>query len=840
MGQGIATGVLPGRRHFIERARLTRLLDECVADVIVVAAPAGYGKTTLAKEWLSKGDGATGWYACSAASSDVAALTHGVAAALIDDAATLDRVRHRLRHTRNPDTDIEGLIAMLIHPDVRRPGKSRIVIDDYQQLDGAHAAEEFVDRLVFESGDQWLITTRFRPRWATARRLLYGEVQEIGAAVLALTNEEALEVITVNGGDPERASGLVALAQGWPAVIGLAAHSGAPDPPQGAVPEALYDYFAEELLASAQPRLRDHLPTLALIPPTSTDLTAHLVDDVKALLTEAQRIGFITVLTDQAYEMHPLLRSFLARKANESPDYQSRLREIVTVLAAHARWDDAFTVIDHSREFSLLSHVLGDSLDDLLADGRVSTVERWLHRSHAERIDSPEVDMADAEVALRRGDYLRAEALGVRVANSAATSLAVRALICAGRSAHFADRYENAREHFASASKHAGKPSDQREAAWGEMLATHQIAPGGARTLLERFIALADDSPESSLRVFIGRYHLASAIGPLEPLVADGRALVPIAERARDPYVRTSFFDSLCRVFALTAYYAEARAMTDLELREAKRYALRFVLPAALCGRALADLGLRRFAQAWSEANEADALAHEMADVHSIYQAAVIRARIALARGNPEDALKWLGEIDQRRPGAGMWIEFRVFRALAMACAGSQGLSLTEIPGIRTSGSVEARVAAAATATILSLDRGQPIEAELDYLEDEVRATGCYDVLVTAYRARPALLKELASRKLPFLTNLVGKAQDYALAQSVGFTVPGPQQRRDLTPRETQVLALIAEGKSNREIAELLVITEATAKLHVRHVLEKLGVRSRTEAALHAHAHDDV
>jgi DNA-binding NarL/FixJ family response regulator len=54
------------------------------------------------------------------------------------------------------------------------------------------------------------------------------------------------------------------------------------------------------------------------------------------------------------------------------------------------------------------------------------------------------------------------------------------------------------------------------------------------------------------------------------------------------------------------------------------------------------------------------------------------------------------------------------------------------------------------------------------------------------------------------------------------------------------VLALLAEGKSNREIAELLVISEATAKLHVRHILEKLGARSRTEAALQATAELDL
>ena len=55
-----------------------------------------------------------------------------------------------------------------------------------------------------------------------------------------------------------------------------------------------------------------------------------------------------------------------------------------------------------------------------------------------------------------------------------------------------------------------------------------------------------------------------------------------------------------------------------------------------------------------------------------------------------------------------------------------------------------------------------------------------------------------------------------------------------LSEREVQVLQLIAAGASNRKIAETLVIAEGTVKNHVTHILEKLGVRDRTQAALRA------
>jgi DNA-binding NarL/FixJ family response regulator len=52
-----------------------------------------------------------------------------------------------------------------------------------------------------------------------------------------------------------------------------------------------------------------------------------------------------------------------------------------------------------------------------------------------------------------------------------------------------------------------------------------------------------------------------------------------------------------------------------------------------------------------------------------------------------------------------------------------------------------------------------------------------------------------------------------------------------LTPRESEVGALIARGLTNRQIAEALVITPGTAALHVEHIRAKLGVHSRSQIA---------
>jgi DNA-binding CsgD family transcriptional regulator len=68
----------------------------------------------------------------------------------------------------------------------------------------------------------------------------------------------------------------------------------------------------------------------------------------------------------------------------------------------------------------------------------------------------------------------------------------------------------------------------------------------------------------------------------------------------------------------------------------------------------------------------------------------------------------------------------------------------------------------------------------------------------------------------------------------LGLGVPTQRKPADLTPRELEVLQLLVAGKSNRQIAEELFISGKTASVHVTHVLAKLGVHSRLEAAARA------
>ena len=126
------------------------------------------------------------------------------------------------------------------------------------------ASELFLATLVRQAPVNVLLTSRDRPAWVSSRDLLYGSVFELSQSALAMTQDEASDVLV--DWDRSRASGLIALADGWPAVIGLAGIAPDAAEPDAAPPAELYAYFAEEVLQALGDDVRDGLSVLAIPP----------------------------------------------------------------------------------------------------------------------------------------------------------------------------------------------------------------------------------------------------------------------------------------------------------------------------------------------------------------------------------------------------------------------------------------------------------------------------------------------------------------------------------------------------------------------------------------------
>ncbi|TME08799.1 MAG: response regulator transcription factor [Chloroflexi bacterium] len=97
------------------------------------------------------------------------------------------------------------------------------------------------------------------------------------------------------------------------------------------------------------------------------------------------------------------------------------------------------------------------------------------------------------------------------------------------------------------------------------------------------------------------------------------------------------------------------------------------------------------------------------------------------------------------------------------------------------------------------------------------------------------LLKDAQANELRTVIKAVAAGQVQFSPQVSSYLLrelQEPVKPTTLTDREAQVLNLLAQGKSNKEIASYLQIAEDTVKSHIRHILTKLGVQSRTQAVI--------
>ena len=175
-------------------------------------------------------------------------------------------------------------------------------------------------------------------------------------------------------------------------------------------------------------------------------------------------------------------------------------------------------------------------------------------------------------------------------------------------------------------------------------------------------------------------------------------------------------------------------------------------------------------------------------------------------------------------------------RALALASAGRLDEAEAMVEDIRESSSaVEPAVLIPAVDAITALKRKS--EGAIDLvgrLVDVAFTTGALDLLVTTYRSTPDVLSVLLrGNDRDRVGGLMQGVRDQDVAEAVGHPV-GTDPRTRLTPREREVLELLCQGLSNRQIGEVLFIEESTVKVHAQHIYDKVGTRSRTTLAVQA------
>jgi DNA-binding NarL/FixJ family response regulator len=822
----------------IERPRLLRLLDDADARLILMCAPAGYGKTTLARQWAVSYDGPVAWLVCRRGSADTAAIALGLIDSLEAAIGTrLGVVRERVRTSPNANREAVALAEVLAEHVGESP--ALLVLDDYQHLTREPAAEEFVEEFLAASGLNALVTTRSVPRWATARRILYGEILQVTAQHLAMTEGEAKAVFAVLGREATERD--VSVGGGWPAVISLLARTPRLDNP---IHGSLNDFLAQEVCRGLDGDVRDVLEVLAAMRPVSKSMLVTVAGRrlARRVVDEGLRRGILSETVHGEYDVHEVVRSFFEAQviAGRNSDHLARLVERAgNGFIEAANWNHAFELATRFPSPELIDHLARQGLRLALDEGRTSAVRHWLEFVRASQIKMPVMMVAEAELAFREGAYLQAETIAASAIDSGGLdeSEAYWAHLIAGRAAHLGGQEKRAIVHYRAgrASGESLSIEEARVAAWGELAVASDLELPETPELLSELDRSQLATPDDQLRLSCRSLVVGNRFGSLQAL-DQAHVAAQLVELVEDPYLRTSFRNVYGYLCAIAGDYARASDCVDALEGDAARLRLAFVTPYCALTRAVIAIGLRSFETAFECLDDARADGRRIGDVFVVASAEAIRARALISLGRFDEAASaasWDGGAVIRS----MKGELLATRALARACEGrvDEAMDLVgEAEGL--SAAVEIPILAGAARCIVASHSGAAEVSELALrVAAQCQTTRYVDGLIIAYRGYPELGRLIASdkRHRRWLRDLMRTSCDDDILSVVGLGALGGTQT-SLSPREAEVFRLMRLGMSNREIGNTLFISEATVKLHAHHIYDKLGVRTRTEAVLKA------
>jgi LuxR family maltose regulon positive regulatory protein len=885
------TGLVP-------RARLLDRLAECTRRrLTLVSAPAGFGKTTLLAEWAASPQARAqpvAWLSIDSSDDEPARFFRLVASAL-DRAMRGSRSGGLEFSSAGPGASLEGLAGLF--DGLAKPGCDLVlVLDDYHLVHSGSIHDAMalaLDRL--PASLHLVIASRTSPPLPLARLRARGELIEIRAADVRFTVEEATALLEGAAGSclaPGIAETLAARTEGWGAGLKLAALSlqGHEDPESqlGAFTGSqrlVHDYLAEEVLRHETPEVQAFLLRTSILERLSGPLCDAVASGDGAcsarrwraasgvagagqrMLERLERENLFLVPLDEErrwWRYHRLFAEFLRRRAEEE-----RRDELDGLHRRAALWleENHFpaAAVGHAvevRDFERAAHLLDEAGYDCIVTKRPSLLLRWL-RALPEGIvlSRPHLGLTEAWALFQAGQIVAGEER-LRAATAAAprdrllaeqASLwrayaavwvgdARRAVKLAGhalRRLPRADVRARASAHVTLGLAHQALGDFQ--AAWNSRRraqATAKLDDGlpwfsfystnllGDMELCRGLLRQAAQLYEEALRLAFwdGEWAPAPAAQPHERLGClsyEWNDLDSAARRldaAIEIGTRSELSDFPVLASMKLAHVRESQGNTPAARRLAERAEKLMRCGAVITpfsvnvARALqVHLWLRQgdveSAARWALSGGKDVPWVFQEDRHAIHAAWI---RVQLALGRPDDVAaplrRWLRAA--RSAGRGMQaLELEVLRTLALAASGdlrgAQAALDEALAHARPEGFVR-----------VFLDEGEPMERLLEQAARRRSAAGAY--------ARGILA---ASRSR-------GDRQERAALPAE--VARGELVIEPLGKREREVLALIADGLSNPEIAARLLVSIATVKTHINNLYGKLGARSRTDAVARA------
>lgn len=883
------------RPRRVSRGRLTERLDEGMrGKLTVVSAPAGSGKTTLLAEWSAQNEKPTTWISIDRNDNDPAVFLSYLIAALRVLVPEAGKDAIGLLRSPRP-TPVEAILTILVNEVDAFPDDFALVLDDYHVIESEevhHAVGFLLDYMPPRM--HLFIASRVDPPLRIVRLLAGGQLTRLSATDLRFTPEEASDFLGGTMGlnlSSAETSSLNTSTEGWAAGLQLAAISireteRIPEFVQGfaGTSRHLLNYLAEEVVGNQTEEVRGFLLRTSVLTRMCAPLCDAVTgrDDGQEMLERLERDNlFLVPLDDEGrwYRYHHLFSDFLLRSLrNTSPDELPGLHRracdwferdrLAAEAVGHAlaagdtNWAaDLVEKIARTTlrrgELSKLRRWLEALPEDLvhsrprlclfyawyfLADGHLEAIEPYLKR--AERPLDPGSGVgADEEVReiCSEAITIRAAVAGLRGESSQAVELARKAsdLLTEGNqflqciiaaSLGYARRTDGDVAAAVEAFAKAAEVSRSVGATYVTLLAYKHLAElytvqgrlRAASDVCDRALDLAAEGggglPAASVahigmgellrewdKLDIAAQHLEKGIslgeqGGNVEVVLDG--LLALARTRQALGDAAGAADALRKAGRLAENHGRAEWTSRVDAWRARLSVAR------------GDLGAATRWSAESLLSTEDNLTYPREFEH------VTLARVLIAQDRHDEALGLLerllaaAEAGERE---GRVIEILLLKALALYARDDTPEALTALGRAAALAEPEGFVRVFA-------DEGAPMAAMLKQLLRETRRRSSDGT----QRVSPGYVAKL----------LAVLGQGTPPAQGAGsYGTAGPLVE-SLSEREREVLALLASGVSNYEIATRLFLSLDTVKSHLKHLYGKLDVHSRTQAVARAKEFD--
>ena len=482
--------------------------------------------------------------------------------------------------------------------------------------------------------------------------------------------------------------------------------------------------------------------------------------------------------------------------------------------------------------------LLEEALEELLATGRLATIKRWLGLAPTSGGERAVLFLAEAEVALREGRDAEAQVLAEQAAKlSLASELAARSHLVAARAAHMRSNDLGTRLNAERATALTRLPQVRMDARWVEWLNAYETENGRARELWELLCADSDGAPEQTLRLRTAQASIALEVdGDIRESLRCLEATIGLLPHVSNPLPRTSFLHFLSTANAYMCEYERSLEFANRHFEEARSSGLEFATGHALLIRASALIGLRRLGAAKRTLKEVESRS-DQASAHVLIGARIRAARLRAAVGDLDRAeilLRSPVPDDLEKASRGELIASRALYLSAMGDLSAARVAARE--ALATSSFAGTRMISELASAVVSLQESPESPATKLSQETVARAieVGQLDALVLACRVFPKLARSatFSGALTSELTKILASSNDVDIGRAAGLAMPRELRRTEvLSRREREVYEHLVQGRSNREIAKTLFLSESTIKIHVRHIYEKLKVHTRAEAA---------